>query len=394
MYACNCSNCKQVKVGINTMSCPSFGKASKQKQVALKTGDRVLVDGQWPGFVRYIGDLDGSYISSDHFIGIKLDDPVGEHDGILDGKRYFKCPDKHGVIVPRKRVILVLSREAKHAARKGAKGNSKEYSLPSLSNVPAPPPLKRVPLRPTTKKDGKIVVPQPPFTPIKEVTRSPISHRITRASKPSLAPIPTSYLSCPPEHLLCPDCTAARNCQSGMSSHAMLSASEVQSVESLTAAGNPSLYRSKKSSQQSATGSSFHSWTSTPLSPASHQLLGAESFNSVCVCPPSVNSTTSQMGSPSSSTFALSPMPSFTGRLLSAMPPEEQVTPVSANTHLADIERFEQWVDAWGGGPNAWTMATTLQKLKDAQRRGAKEVEWQKTIESLEKCEEYQPQIR
>ena len=100
---------------LNSISCPTFGRASKQKQVALKTGDRVLVDGQWPGFVRYIGNLDGSYISSDVFIGIKLDDPVGEHDGILDGKRYFRCPDKHGVIVPRKRVSLVLSREAKHA---------------------------------------------------------------------------------------------------------------------------------------------------------------------------------------------------------------------------------------------------------------------------------------
>ena len=253
--------------------------------------------------------------------------------------------------------------------------------------------MKRVPLRPTTKKDSKIVIPQPPFTPRKETTKSSVSHRISRASKPSLSPIPTSYLSCPPEHLLCPDCAAAR--KDKMSSYAMLSGSGsgAQSIDSLPAAGNLSPWGSGKDSQESS-GSSFQSWNSNPYSPASNHLPGAESFNSVFVCPPSVNSTKPHMPSPASSTLTLSPMPSFTGRLLSAMPPEGQATPISANTHLADIERFEQWVDAWGGGPNAWTMATTLQKLKNAQRRGAKEVEWQKTIESLEKCEEYQPQIR
>lgn len=76
------------------------------------------------------------------------------------------------------------------------------------------------------------------------------------------------------------------------------------------------------------------------------------------------------------------------------MPPEGQATPVTADTNLADIEQVAQWMDAWGGGPNAWAMAITLQKLKDAQRRGAKEVQWQKTIDLLGKCEEHQPQIR
>lgn len=382
---------------LNTISCPAIAKASKQKQMALKTGDRVLVDGQWPGFVRYTGDLDGSYISSDLFVGIKLDDPVGEHDGILDGKRYFKCPDKHGVIVPRKRVSLVLSREAKHAARKGAKGNSKEYSLPSLSNVPTLPPVKRVPLRPTTKKDCKIAVPQPPFTPRKETPRSSISRRLSRGSKPALNPIPTTSLSCPPEHLLCPDCVAARSSQDEMSSRATLSvnSSGVQSVDSFTAAGNQSPCRSgRRSPQQYVAASSHYSWASAPASPVSCQSSEDVSFKSMSVSPPSVNSMTRPMTSLPSSTFMLAPQPSFTGRLLSAMPPEEQVTPVGADTHLTDIEQFGQWVEAWGGGPNAWTMATTLQKLKDAQRRGAKEVQWQKTIDSLATCEEYQPQIR
>ena len=394
VFACNCSNCKQVEVDLNSISCPTFGRASKLKQVALKAGDRVLVDGQWPGFVRYIGNLDGSYISSDVFIGIKLDDPVGEHDGILDGKRYFRCPDKHGVIVPRKRVSLVLSREAKHAARKAAKGNTKEYSLPSLSNVPLPPPMKRIPLRPTTKKDCKIAVTQPPFTSKKEAARSSIRCHLSNGSKASLAPIPTSCLPCPPTHLLCQDCLAACKSQDRMSSHTMLSpsGSGTQNINSLTAEGSQSLCRSGSSPRQSAPASSHHSWVSVPAPPVTPQLSVAESFNSLSVFPPSVNSMAGHMTNPAPSTLA--PKPSFTGRLLSGLPTEEEATPVSADTHLTDIEHFEQWLDAWGGGPNAWAMATTLQKLKDAQRRGAKEVQWQKTIDSLEQYEEYQPQIR
>ena len=57
------------------------------------------------------------------------------------------------------------------------------------------------------------------------------------------------------------------------------------------------------------------------------------------------------------------------------MPPEE---PVSADTQLKDLEQFTDWLKAWGGGPRAWTMANTLQKLKDAQRKGSAEVQWQK----------------
>ena len=33
---------------------------------------------------------------------------VGEHDGIFQNKRFFKCPDKHGVIVPLEAVHLLV----------------------------------------------------------------------------------------------------------------------------------------------------------------------------------------------------------------------------------------------------------------------------------------------
>ena len=31
---------------------------------------------------------------------------VGEHDGLFNGKRFFSCPDHHGIIVPEKEVYL------------------------------------------------------------------------------------------------------------------------------------------------------------------------------------------------------------------------------------------------------------------------------------------------
>ena len=33
---------------------------------------------------------------------------VGEHDGMFHNKRFFKCPDKHGVIVPLEAVHLLM----------------------------------------------------------------------------------------------------------------------------------------------------------------------------------------------------------------------------------------------------------------------------------------------
>ena len=386
---CACA-CVCVCVCVRVCVCVCLADRSSVPRLFVSSN---FLFGMCAGFVRYIGDLDGSYISSDLFVGIKLDDPVGEHDGILDGKRYFKCPDGHGVIVPRKRVSVVLSREAKHAARKAAKGNPKEYSLPSLSTVPTLPPVKKFPLRPTTKKESKPCVPQPPFTPRKESSRSSVGRRLSRSPKTSLAPIPTTSLTCPPDYLICPDCASRNSSQCTISSPMMLSptSSGAQSTtnalkRSRLGCSSERTVKPSKDEKVDRLSASFSLVTSQPSL--------ATSFQSMSVTPPSVRQMTRPTTSPCLSVATLAPQPSFTGRLLSSMPPEEQATPVSADTKLSDIAQMAQWMDAWGGGPTAWAMATTLQKLKDAQRRGAKEVQWQKMIDLLEKCKEHQPQIQ
>ena len=65
-------------------------------------------------------------------------------------------------------------------------------------------------------------------------------------------------------------------------------------------------------------------------------------------------------------------------RLLSSLPPVGTTTPLSATTQLNDVKEFGDWVSTWGGGLKGWAMAQTLQKLKDAQRKGEKEVKWQR----------------
>eukprot|EP01059_Diplonema_ambulator_P002569 TRINITY_DN1218_c0_g1_i1.p1 TRINITY_DN1218_c0_g1~~TRINITY_DN1218_c0_g1_i1.p1 ORF type:complete len:795 (+),score=253.94 TRINITY_DN1218_c0_g1_i1:37-2421(+) len=57
--------------------------------------------GRERGVIKYIGfpdfkkgvDYDGCWI------GVALDSPTGNHDGVVDGVRYFKCKPKHGVFV-------------------------------------------------------------------------------------------------------------------------------------------------------------------------------------------------------------------------------------------------------------------------------------------------------
>ena len=59
------------------------------------------------------------------------------------------------------------------------------------------------------------------------------------------------------------------------------------------------------------------------------------------------------------------------------------MTPISPDIKLMDVEEFGYWMKQWGGGLKGWTMAQTLQKLKDAQRKGAKQIKWQQYVRDI-----------
>ncbi len=50
---------------------------------------------------------------------------------------------------------------------------------------------------------------------------------------------------------------------------------------------------------------------------------------------------------------------------------------ISPDCKIKDLEEFEYWMKHWGGGKKGWIMAQTRQRLKDAQRLGTRQTEWQ-----------------
>ncbi|XP_028922396.1 CAP-Gly domain-containing linker protein 3 isoform X2 [Ornithorhynchus anatinus] len=62
--------------------------------LGLRLGDRVLVDGQKAGTLRFCGTTE---FASGQWVGVELDEPEGKNDGSVGGIRYFNCPPKQGI---------------------------------------------------------------------------------------------------------------------------------------------------------------------------------------------------------------------------------------------------------------------------------------------------------
>ncbi|KAF9434926.1 hypothetical protein BGZ76_007186 [Entomortierella beljakovae] len=61
----------------------------------IPLGKRVKVSGNL-GYVRYAGQTS---FAPGRWVGVELDLPKGKNAGVVEGKRYFECKDKHGVFV-------------------------------------------------------------------------------------------------------------------------------------------------------------------------------------------------------------------------------------------------------------------------------------------------------
>jgi len=69
----------------------------------LQEGDRVIVDKNKKGQIRVV-ITDDKVLGMGTYYGIRLTEPRGVTNGTYKDKKFFWCPDNHGVIVQRKRI--------------------------------------------------------------------------------------------------------------------------------------------------------------------------------------------------------------------------------------------------------------------------------------------------
>ncbi|RWS27471.1 CAP-Gly domain-containing linker protein 1-like isoform X2 [Leptotrombidium deliense] len=82
--------------GITKRNTSSATVVLNEKCDELKVGDRVFVDGELPGVIRFI---DYTNFASGKWAGVELDDEAGKNDGSVNGVRYFQCKPKYGLFI-------------------------------------------------------------------------------------------------------------------------------------------------------------------------------------------------------------------------------------------------------------------------------------------------------
>uniref|UniRef100_A0A3B4AY65 CAP-Gly domain-containing protein n=1 Tax=Periophthalmus magnuspinnatus TaxID=409849 RepID=A0A3B4AY65_9GOBI len=105
---------------------------SQDATVDFQIGERVWVNGNKPGHVRFIGE---AQFAPGQWAGIELDEPIGKNNGSVAEVVYFKCEDGRGIFTrPSK-----LSRTAvPEKVANGGEASPAQGSGRSAPNEPAP----------------------------------------------------------------------------------------------------------------------------------------------------------------------------------------------------------------------------------------------------------------
>lgn len=93
---------------------------------AIKLGDRITIPGKnVKGEIAFIGKTE---FAAGTWYGIILDDPVGKHNGTVEGKCYFNCPRKHGIFIKSSYI------EREHVEIKSTPDRRRRSLIPKLIN--------------------------------------------------------------------------------------------------------------------------------------------------------------------------------------------------------------------------------------------------------------------
>ncbi|CAB4406259.1 unnamed protein product [Rhizophagus irregularis] len=84
--------------------CLHLSNTFEEEAKNIKVGDRCEVDfGEGNeeglkrrGIVKFVGE---TKFKPGYWVGVQYDEPVGKHDGTVQGEKYFESPPKHGAFV-------------------------------------------------------------------------------------------------------------------------------------------------------------------------------------------------------------------------------------------------------------------------------------------------------
>ncbi|XP_061119267.1 CAP-Gly domain-containing linker protein 1-like isoform X1 [Conger conger] len=127
---------------------PSSGASEAQgAEEVFQVGERVWVNGNKPGFVRFLGE---TQFAPGQWAGVVLDDPIGKNDGSVAGVRYFQCEDQRGIFTRPSKLsrTATAENEANGAQTAPASQASTPTSNTPGASVGAPAASKKPP--PTT----------------------------------------------------------------------------------------------------------------------------------------------------------------------------------------------------------------------------------------------------
>ncbi|XP_064163440.1 CAP-Gly domain-containing linker protein 1-like isoform X2 [Anguilla rostrata] len=111
---------------------PSPATAEGQgAEEVFQVGERVWVNGNKPGFVRFVGE---TQFAPGQWAGIVLDDPIGKNDGSVAGVRYFQCEDQRGIFT---RPSKLSRAPVPESEANGARTASASQASTPTSNTPA-----------------------------------------------------------------------------------------------------------------------------------------------------------------------------------------------------------------------------------------------------------------